>query len=157
MNYVMSKRWAKFPHRLTWEWAKNRYHYCLPLSPVIVEEYATDFWYCTTAKALHCRQYFLDHSPVKNKLSQTYMLFKWISFSLLDNLMPQWWFLIYSSKNAVLEKIIFPSAICSSLCLDQLWTFFSQRHVKLRIYFRMIFLSSFTKKTPFFLISWLST
>ena len=31
MNYVMSKRRAKFPHRLTWEWSKNRYHYCLPL------------------------------------------------------------------------------------------------------------------------------
>ena len=28
----MSKLRAKFPHRLTWEWAKNRYHYCLPLS-----------------------------------------------------------------------------------------------------------------------------
>ena len=27
----MSKQGAKFPHRLTWEWTKNRYHYCLPL------------------------------------------------------------------------------------------------------------------------------
>ena len=29
----MSYHGAKFPHRLTWEWEKNRSHYCLPLSP----------------------------------------------------------------------------------------------------------------------------
>ena len=33
MNYRMSKRATKFPRSLTWEWAKNRYHYCLPVSP----------------------------------------------------------------------------------------------------------------------------
>ena len=27
----MGKCGAKFLHRLTWEWTKNRYHYCLPL------------------------------------------------------------------------------------------------------------------------------
>ena len=27
----MSKRGAKFPHRLTREWTNNRYHYYLPL------------------------------------------------------------------------------------------------------------------------------
>ena len=28
----MSKRGAKFPHTLTWDWTKNRHHYCLPLN-----------------------------------------------------------------------------------------------------------------------------
>ena len=27
----MSYHGANFPRRLTWEWTKNRYHYCLPL------------------------------------------------------------------------------------------------------------------------------
>ena len=28
----MSYHGANFPRRLTWEWAKNQFHYCLPLS-----------------------------------------------------------------------------------------------------------------------------
>ena len=27
----MSKHGVKFPRRLTWEWVKNRYHYCVTL------------------------------------------------------------------------------------------------------------------------------
>ena len=36
----MSYHGANFPRRLTWEWAKNKFHYCLPLSYNI----AVQFW-----------------------------------------------------------------------------------------------------------------
>ena len=39
MNYIISKHGAKFPRKLTWEWTKNRYHWCAPLSQNIVAQY----------------------------------------------------------------------------------------------------------------------
>ena len=54
MNYVMSKRGVKFPHTLTWEWTKNRYHYCLPLSTHLA-------WPCSRTSNLLV---LLSHSPI---------------------------------------------------------------------------------------------
>ena len=36
MNYIIRKHGAKSPHRLTWEWTKNRYHSCVPLKQKIL-------------------------------------------------------------------------------------------------------------------------
>ena len=33
----MSYHGANFPRKLTWEWVKNQFHYCLPLSNYQIE------------------------------------------------------------------------------------------------------------------------
>ena len=86
MNYAMSKWGAKFPHRLTWEWAKNQYHYCLPLKIPFI-------YFQTHSKRIFEQLFSWSRDPLS-----THLLFFHRSYSKSHSV---WWVL----KSEVLSQV----------------------------------------------------